>query len=307
MIALARIRSPDRDKAEAMYIEANGDIRLIDIANKLNLPEGTVRGWKNKDKWDDKLSGTLQTNTERSKTLRDNPKKERQQLRKLELDETDLTEKQKLFCLYYIKSFNGTMAAIKAGYESGSAHVEANRLLKNAKVAAEIRRLKGKMQEEIFVDAMDVLNKYIKIAFADISDFVTFGQRDKQVMTMFGPMTETVKDENGQDVVRPVTQRVNYVDLKEYTEVDGCLISKIGIGQNGVKIELVDQMKALEKLELYFDLLPDKWKRKLEEEKLKLATKKSGDTEGMAVEDDGFLDALNAEAGKVWADDADED
>ena len=38
---------------------------------------------------------------------------------------------------------------------------------------------------------MDVLNEYIKIAFADITNYLTFGQREVEVMGPFGP----VKDE----------------------------------------------------------------------------------------------------------------
>lgn len=51
------------------------------------------------------------------------------------------------------------------------------RLLKNEKVAAEIRRIKKEMVNEMFIEAMDVLQVYIKIAFADITDYVTFGKK----------------------------------------------------------------------------------------------------------------------------------
>lgn len=64
-------RSPDRDKAKELYLQQKGEIPLIEIANQLNLSEGTVRGWKAKDAWDDELNGMFQSNikknTERSK------------------------------------------------------------------------------------------------------------------------------------------------------------------------------------------------------------------------------------------------
>lgn len=65
---MGRTRDPDREKAEIMFRESAGKIALKDIAHELNKPEGTVRGWKAKDHWDDKLNGTLPINTERSKT-----------------------------------------------------------------------------------------------------------------------------------------------------------------------------------------------------------------------------------------------
>lgn len=58
-----RQRSPNRDKAYELWKESEGTIELIEIAKQLDIPEGTIRGWKNKDDW----NGTLQKNTERSK------------------------------------------------------------------------------------------------------------------------------------------------------------------------------------------------------------------------------------------------
>lgn len=60
-------RDPNRDKAFEIYKEYAGNIDLVEIASQLNVSSGTVRGWKSKDKWEQKLNGTLQTNTERSK------------------------------------------------------------------------------------------------------------------------------------------------------------------------------------------------------------------------------------------------
>lgn len=64
---LARARNPNRDKAFEIYKQSDGNIGLVEIASQLGLSAGTVRGWKSKDKWEQKLSGTLQKNTERSK------------------------------------------------------------------------------------------------------------------------------------------------------------------------------------------------------------------------------------------------
>ncbi|MBG9754065.1 hypothetical protein J2B92_12325 [Lysinibacillus sphaericus] len=62
---MARQRDPNRDKAFEIYKEHNGDIPLKNIAAQLGKGEGTVRGWKNKDNWDEILNGkngTLQSN-----------------------------------------------------------------------------------------------------------------------------------------------------------------------------------------------------------------------------------------------------
>ncbi|WP_195945882.1 phage terminase small subunit [Paraclostridium bifermentans] len=64
---MARVRSPNRDKAYGIYKEHNGNIDLVEIANTLGISSGTVRGWKNKDSWDSQLNGTFHKNKERSK------------------------------------------------------------------------------------------------------------------------------------------------------------------------------------------------------------------------------------------------
>lgn len=64
---MPRARDPNRERAFEIYKESAGRIDLVEIASQLNLSPGTIRGWKSKDKWDSKLNGTFQTNTERSK------------------------------------------------------------------------------------------------------------------------------------------------------------------------------------------------------------------------------------------------
>ncbi|HEM2578467.1 TPA: terminase [Streptococcus suis] len=72
---MGRARDPNRDKAFEIYSENNGNIELIEIAERLGVSAGTVRGWKSKDKWEPKIKGTFQKkNTERSKKPRGAPK-----------------------------------------------------------------------------------------------------------------------------------------------------------------------------------------------------------------------------------------
>lgn len=266
---MAKARSPDWNLIKADYIKLNGEVKLKEFAEKHGVKYSTLRSRKNREKWDEEIN-TVATKIKNDATkLKDVATNKRtKKIEKVEkkikavekLERADLTEKQRLFCLYYIKSFNATMAAIKAGYSKDSAHVEGCRLLRNAKVKAEIKRLKGNMTEDIFIDAMDVLNKYIEIAFADITDYVSFGN------------TEIVvdKDEEG----KPIIRNINYVDLKDSDYIDGTILTEVSQGKDGVKVKLADKMKALEKLELYFDLLPDKFKRRIEEEKLELEKEK---------------------------------
>lgn len=254
---MARKRSPERDRAFAMWKDSGGTIPLKDIAEALDAPEGTVRGWKAKDKWE-------RTFPKKKRNAPKGTERKRAKAEPADVVEEDhgLTEKQRLFCLCYMKSFNITQAAKKAGYALRSAHVTGHHLLKDPKVAAYIRKLKGALTEDLFIDAQDVLRKYIEIAFADVSEFVSFGQCEAVV----GVNKKTGK---------PIVIKTNYVDLKPSEEVDGALITEISQSKEGFKIKFANKMKALEKLELYFDLLPDKWKRQVEEERLKLDKEKT--------------------------------
>ena len=48
---MARVRSPNRDKAFEIYKESSGNIANREIAKILDISEKTISGWKVKDKW----------------------------------------------------------------------------------------------------------------------------------------------------------------------------------------------------------------------------------------------------------------
>jgi phage terminase small subunit len=271
---MGRQRDPKRDRAYEMYRASGGKMELKEIAAALNVPEGTVRAWKKRDSWDNpdvvnvakeskKNNAMLQkkkrnaTNETQRNAKR---KKDPDPVLKIEVETEGLTDRQRMFCIYYAKSFNATQSAIKAGYAKESAHVEGSRLLANDKIRAEIKRIKAEIAKPLMIDAMDILNQYAAIAFADITDYVNFGG-----------------------------QKVEFKDAKE---VDGSLISEIKAGKREISIKLHDKMKALEKLEKYFDLLPDHHKRRIEEERLKIDQKRLELEEKKAAGEGGADSAL---------------
>lgn len=260
---MARQRSPDRDKAFEIYKASKGEKPLVDIAAELKLKPSQIRKWKSQDKWDEQMNGNV-TIAKRSVTNVKNPKT-KEKLKEI-LEDEELTEKERLFCLYYVKYFNGTQAALKAGYSKDGAHVQASRLLRRERVSSYIKELKGELVENVFVEAMDVLKEYIKIAFADITNYVTFGQREVELE----PEERTTVDEEGKEVTEFITETrmMNFIDLAESDMVDGSIITEVKQGRDGISIKLADKMKALDKLSLYFDLFPDNFKRKVDEERL---------------------------------------
>lgn len=49
-------RSEERKQAERLYLESKGNIKLVEIAEKLSLPDNKVRKWKSLDNWEGKLN-----------------------------------------------------------------------------------------------------------------------------------------------------------------------------------------------------------------------------------------------------------
>ena len=270
------------EKIKQEYIENCKTVKLNYLAEKYGVPPGTLRSRKNREKWDDELKGAGRESRENpgskgnpdSKdvaTKKHNATQREEEYKDVaedvatemaeELKASGLTEKHQLFCLYYIKCWNVSKAYQQAYKCSWTvANKNAHRLLKKPYIIKEIDKLKKQIRQGIKLEAMAVLQKYIDIAFADMAEFTTFGRKE----------IDLGKDEDG----NPIKAKVNYVDFHNSGEVDGTIIQEVSQGKDGVKIKLADRMKALEKLELYFDLLPDQWKRKLEEEKLEVQKKR---------------------------------
>lgn len=266
VLYVARERSPNRDKAKELYLSANGEVKLTDIAAQLNVSDSQIRKWKSTDKWDLELNGALPkgnsnvTNKKGTKTQRTKEKKEpiAKEIEEV-IGNDDLTDKQRLFCIYYLKLHNATKAYQKAygcGYET--AMVNGCRMLRNAKVEEELKRLKTERMNSSFLSTEDILQKYIDIAFADITDYIEFGRREAQLL------------EEGSKIV-------NYVNLKSSVEVDGTIITEVTQGRDGVKVKLADKMRALDFLAKYNGMLSADVVQKLEMEREKLALLKSKD------------------------------
>lgn len=271
-----------------------GGITMAALAKKHKVKLGTIKSRKSREAW-----GTEPDATQKDATT--------EKVATLQVDATEpepvienekLTEKQKRFCLFYIKSFNATQAAIKAGYSKDTARVQGPRMLRNVAIADEIRRLKGNSDHQLFADAMDVVRMHLAIAFADITDFVTFKKVEKPLIDPITGLPEKYK--NG-DIKMHTYNAVDFVDSEM---IDGTIVSEVKQGRDGVSVKLADRGKSLEFLAKYFDILPDDFQRQLEIEKLKLQRERLHGVEvNEEMQDDGFLDALNKKTKEVWADD----
>mgnify|MGYP001863804812 CR=1 FL=1 len=278
------------EKAKELYLQGK---KLVEIANILGVPPGTVRRWKSEQVWDGERSGAAASaRKKRERSGKPKEKLTREEVQKV-VDNPDLTSKQQKFCLLYIRLFNATKAYQRA-YECSysTAMVEGSKLLRNPKVQETIQDLKqGRLSREL-LDESDIFQKYTEIAFADLTDFVTFSQEEVPVMGAFGPVMGK-DEETGEDV--PLTKTVNVVRAKGSEEVDGTLLAEVSQGKDGFKIKLADRMKALAWLADHMDLATAEQQARIE--KMKVETERAHRLSGADadLEDDPITQALKEE------------
>lgn len=200
-----------------------------------------------------------------------------------------LTDKQKLFCIYYVRCFNATKAYQKA-YKCSYAVANSKGcvLLAKEHIKKEIDKLKETKLNMLMLKEEDIIQKYIDIAFTDITDYIIFGQEQVPVMTTKGPL---IDEKTG----IAITKTVNIVKFKESNKVDGSLISEVRQSKSGASIKLEDKMKALEWLSKRMDLLPKDTmeKLKLEKEKFKLTKEKINKNDINTENIDKLVEAIN--------------
>lgn len=217
---MAAKKNPLSDKAYEMYKDG---MKLIDIASELQLPPGTVRRWKSTYGWDNERSDDK---SERSDITKEKKKVHIDDGTKETLQNEELTPEQQLFCIYYSRTFNAGQSYQKA---YGCAHISAltngPRLLGNDCVRAEIERLKELKRQQIMISEDDIVELQMRIAGADMGDYVSFGKKG--------------------------------VKLRESDITDTQLIQEVKEGKNGVSVKLSDRQKAIDWLTKYFLMHPE--------------------------------------------------
>lgn len=225
-----------RDKAYKDY--CNG-MKYKAIAEKYQVSLSTVKSWAARH-W--KAAA-------RDKKLQPKPKKVaavqpaetlKEKLLESVSDNEELTEKRRLFCLYYATSHNALQSYLKA-YQCAKETAMTNgpALLRNTQVRAEVKRLQGALRNELDIGLPDLLQYCLKVVGADLGDYVTF--------------------------------KSHTVRLADSRFVDTSVISEIKRGKDGINIKLEDKKWAWETLAKYlgFDAMEELKKEKLKAEILK--------------------------------------
>lgn len=271
---MARARSPNRDKAFEIYKDHDGNITNREIADMLDENEKTISNWKCRDKWNVVLQKNecSTTNKKVQKNTDNNIKKEpiAEEVNEV-LKNAELTDKQRLFCIYYINCFNAAKAYKKAyecSYESALSN--GYRLMENDSIRKEIENLKRHKLNRAMISEEDIFQRYLDIAYANIGDYLKFGRRRKNKWTKNknkdGEFIAVIDPDTGQQDF----YEYNFIELNDSSDVDTSLLSEVKEGKDGISVKLKDGMKALDWLTKHMNIATDKQKVELEVLKSKI-------------------------------------
>ena len=142
----------------------------------------------------------------------------------------------------WLIDFNGTQAAIRAGYSERSARSIAGRLLTKDNIQAEISRRQKDLQRRTEVTQERVVTELARVAFADATDYARVE-------------TRMIEKDDGTEVSY---QTVTLKNTAELSPEQRAAIAGIKQGANGIEVKLCDKIKALELLGRHIGMFNDK-------------------------------------------------
>lgn len=202
------------EKAERDYLAG---AKYKDIAAKYGVTVNTVKSWKSRYGWSRGTEKSVHTKrTQKSKECAH--KKEEVAPVQPDPDIEDdhdggLSEKQRLFCLYYVK-YRSQVKAYQKAYDCSykNACACAYKVWKKQEVQTEIKKILKEVREGIEIEIEDLIQQQIDIARADITDFVDLSK--------------------------------GFVAMRD--DVDGTLIREVKNSQYGISMKLYDKQKAID-------------------------------------------------------------
>lgn len=135
----------------------------------------------------------------------------------IDWEDGGLPEMEKVLCLHYLRTGNGAEAARLAGYSTATAKLKANAVLKSEAGKAFMKKLKDDVAKVLFLNAVNLADKYLTILSATVKDLI---------------------DENG------LLKNISEVDDRTAWAIKSIEFKK---GQT-VRIEMMDKIQALNAL-----------------------------------------------------------
>ena len=172
-----------------------------------------------------------------------------------------LNPRQERFAQEYVKDFNSTQAAVRAGYSERTAYSQGQRLLKNVEVQSRVESLMQEATERNKVTIDQVINEYAKIAFNDPRRFFHADGSPKAIHELDADAAACL---SGLDVEERLTEDDVFARTKKY--------------------KLLDKKGALDSLMRYFGGFSDRVQLGADDTLASFLQRISGETAGLPSE-----------------------
>ncbi len=274
---MAARKNPLADKAYELY---KGGMKLVDIADQLGKPEGTIRRWKNTYDWDNERSDCKANESERSESVS-----------WVEMEHEYVTDISRKPCSLedLAKKHNTSVGAV----EKYSMEHKWSEKRKNYKESIKQKALEKSSDADAdrIARLLSIADKAAEKAEQALDELEQYVVRDKKKV-------KTVEYKDNTAIGKPTKE---IIDETEHINIASGPIDRLGLSQvtgalkNLKDIYMIPNALDAQKYSQEMD------KRKLEVDllKLEMQTKESADD---TPEQDNFLDALNTSAQEVWSD-----
>ena len=157
-----------------------------------------------------------------------------------------LTAKQERFCQEYMIDLNATQAALRSGYSAKTAGSVGAENLKKPEIQKRISELQLEIQERTEITQDRVLAEYAKIAFANTTDVIEWGDTTVANAEIDG-----------------LSVQVPYHGLKIKSSADLPLniqaaVKKVKQGKDGLEVEMHDKKGALDSIARHLGMFKDR-------------------------------------------------
>ncbi len=274
---MAARKNPLADKAYELYKDG---MKLVDIADQLGKPEGTIRRWKNTYDWDNERSDCKANESERSESVS-----------WVEMEHEYVTDISRKPCSLedLAKKHNTSVGAV----EKYSMEHKWSEKRKNYKESIKQKALEKSSDADAdrIARLLSIADKAAEKAEQALGELEQYVVRDKKKV-------KTVEYKDNTAIGKPTKE---IIDETEHIDIASGPIDRLGLSQvtgalkNLKEIYMIPNALDAQKHSQEMD------KRKLEVDllKLEMQSKESADD---TPEQDNFLEALNTSAQEVWSD-----
>lgn len=274
---MAAKKNPLADKAYELY---KSGMKLVDIADQLGKPEGTIRRWKNTYDWDNERSDCKANESERSELVS-----------WVEIEHEYVTDISRKPCSLedLAKKYSIPIDTIKD--RSAKDGWVRKRTEYTQQTLQKVKEKSSDADADRIARLLSIADKAAEKAEQALGELEQYVVRDKKKVktveykddTAIGKPTKEIIDE---------TERINIasgpIDRRGLSQVTGALKNLKDIYMIPNALDAQKHSQEMDKRKLEVDLL-----------KLEMQTKESADD---TPEQDNFLEALNASAQEVWSD-----